>query len=194
MKDINGQKTEDYHLVLKKFINLVLFGSFQKPKFSKNKSEIEIHQPLLDFFHTLDGLVDDQRSDAISQYYDQTVLEFQQKIRKNDAVDLMNCYGFSNFRVLTNFLRMLGGSELKTAFDPLKRDSEIMIDLIWEKIFPEEIKSYLCMQFFDIFNFIPQKLTSISKDHYQFLVDRYVGEYHYNKVLNIVYQNFEEVE
>ncbi|MFN3019931.1 hypothetical protein ACK1KB_02945 [Chryseobacterium sp. TY3] len=194
MKDITAQKTEDYHLVLKKFINLLLFGSFQNPKFSKNNDEIKIHQVLLDFFNSLQSLSGDQRSDAISSFYDEILVDYRKKISKLDSVDLMNCYGFSNFRILTNIFGMFSGFNLNTAFDPQKRDGEIMSDLIWDGILPDEIKSYLCMQFFDIFHHISHEATTITQEQYKALVDRYVGEYEYNKVINIVYQNFEEVE
>ncbi len=194
MKDITEQKTEDYHLVLKKFINLTLFGTLRNPNFSKSNGEIKIHQVLLNFFSFLQSLTGEERNDAISHFYGQILAQYRKKISKLDSVNLMNCYGFSNFRIITNIFGMFDGVKLNTKFDPQKRDGEIMTDLIWGGILPDEIKSYLCMQFFDIFNHISHKATTISKQQYEALIDRYVGEYEYNKVINIVYQNFEEVE
>lgn len=196
-KDMNvtaSLQTESYHLVLQKFINLILFGKIQNPKFLINKTEVPIHKNLSDFFHSLDSEIGNERSEIITAYYHERLDEYLKKLQYNDRVDLMNCYGFSNFRVCINIFSMLESTKSKKAVNPQIRDAEIMMEMVWEKKLPEEIRDYLCMQFFDIFNKIPTDSDFITEEQYQNLVGRYIGEYNHNKVINILYQKFEEID
>lgn len=194
MENSTENKTEVYHSVLQKFINLALFGKLVNPKFSKENEEIKIHRTLSDFFKSLHEKSDVERNEIISQFYDEKLVNFRKKIKDKDLVDLMNCFGFSNFRIIINLLRMLGATDFKQAFDPTQKDLEISNNLIWSDKFPDEIRSYLCMQFFDLFNHIKHNKETISQEEYQFLISRYVCEYDYFKVVNIVYQKFDEVD
>jgi hypothetical protein len=106
----------------------------------------------------------------------------------------MNCYGFSNIRILNNIFRLFDTKDNLKEIDTKKQDNEILEELIWTKEFPDEMKNYLHVQFFDFLKFIPYESKVVTKEHYLFLVDRYVRQYDYNKVLNIVYQNFDEID
>lgn len=194
MNTVKKNKNETYHSVLQKLINLILFGKLRNPTFSKNKIEHEIHQSLFDFFQLLQEKEDDERTQYISHFFDEILAKFHKKIKDQDLLNLMNCFGFSNFRFILNLFRMFGSSNSKYAFDPIQKDSEIISDLIWSEEFPDEIRSYLYMQFCDLFNHLKHDGKSINKEDYQFLIDRYVGEYDYNKVINIIYQKFDDVD
>lgn len=185
---------EDYHFVLQKFINLTLFGKVSKPNFSKNNDEIEIQKSLLDFYDLLKNQTTEKNSEIINSYYKTTIASYRKKIKDEDLVDLMNCYGFSNIRILNNIFRLFDTKDNLKEIDTKKQDNEILEELIWTKEFPDEMKNYLHVQFFDFLKFIPYESKVVTKEHYLFLVDRYVRQYDYNKVLNIVYQNFDEID
>ncbi|MCD0477459.1 hypothetical protein LPB90_03255 [Chryseobacterium sp. LC2016-29] len=194
MENTIGIGVKSYHLVLQKFINLTLFGKVAKPKFTRNICEFEIQKSLTDFFDLLQNQSEEVNYEYINSYYKNTIAHFRKKIRKEDLVNIMNCYGFSNLRILNNILRLFDtGDKLKNV-DIHRQDGEILNELIWSTEFPDEIKDYLQVHFFDFLKFIPYKSRIITKEQYQFFVDRYVVQYDYNKVLNIVYQNFDDID
>lgn len=179
METSTESPTKEYHQVLQKFINVALFGKIRNPNFNKNKEGVELQHKLLDFYQLLESQSIEERKETISTFYDKILIDFHKILKDKNLIDLMNCYGFSNFRVIINLFRMLGTGNSKTIFDPHKNDSNILSELIMGSQFPDEIHSYLCMQFFDLFNHIPQKQPVITEEQYQFLIDRYVGEYEY---------------
>ena len=182
--------TEDYLFVLQKFINLTLFGKIGKPNYSKRINELKIQKSLLDFYELLKSNSTEDDSYIINSYYKKIINIYRKKIKNKDLIDLMNCYGFSNARILKNILKLFDTK--KNDFQ--KQDYEILNELISKKEFPDEIKDFLHIQFFDFLTFIPYESKIITKEQYLFLVDRYVRQYDNNKVLNIVYQNFNEIE
>ncbi|MCD1118106.1 hypothetical protein [Chryseobacterium turcicum] len=194
MENTTETVIEDYHFVLQKFINLTLFGKVGKPNFSKNNDEIEIQKSLLDFYHLLQNQSEEISNETINLYYKKIITNYRKKIKNEDLVDLMNCYGFSNVRIVNNIFRLLDTKDNLKDIDTQKQDNEILEKLIWTKEFPDEMKNYLHVQFFDFLKFIPYESKVVTKEHYLFLVDRYVRQYDYNKVLNIAYQNFDEID
>lgn len=194
MENIIEISVENYHFVLQKFINLTLFGKVAKPKFSKSICEIEIQTSLLDFYDLLQNQSEEINNETINLYYKKIITNYRKKIKNEDLVDLMNCYGFSNIRILNNIFRLFDTKDNLKEIDTKKQDNEILEELIWTKEFPDEMKNYLHVQFFDFLKFIPYESKVVTKEHYLFLVDRYVRQYDYNKVLNIVYQNFDEID
>ncbi len=68
------------------------------------------------------------------------------------------------------------------------------MEMIFDRTFPDEISRYLEFQFFDIFQHLPSQSKVITEEKYRFLVERYVCNYDYNKMLNIVYRKYDEIE
>lgn len=186
-------ENEKSYLVLQKFINLIVFGNTKNPNFLKSNTA-KIHKALLNFYDAINVMQDEERTEFINQFYHKMANKFRKAMNDQDVLDLMNCYGFSDFRTIINIFRMLGDSpSRKPGFDPQNHDIELYADLVWSVKLPNEIRGYLSMQFFDFFKNIPYLSKEISTEQYQFLVNRYVCKYDYNKAINIFYQNYGEV-
>jgi len=193
MEENTERKREKYHLVLQKFINLILFGSVQNPKFSTSETEIKMHSTLLNFYKNLENEVEDKVAQNITSFFEDRTVEFRKQMKEKDLNNLILCYGFSNFRIIFNICGALGFEGKKKLFNIQDKDIEIASELAFSKSIPEEIKQYLSIQFFDIFNKIPEKSATISKVQYSFLIDRYVCEYDYDRVANILFRKFDQV-
>ena len=89
---------------------------------------------------------------------------------------------------------MLNTTSSKKMFDPQALDNDIAMEMIFNRTFPDEILRYLEVQFFDIFQHLPNKSQVIAEEKYRFLVQRYVCNYDYNKMLNIVYRKYNDIE
>lgn len=193
MRSSNYRPVESRYEVLKKIINHILFGKTAKPKFSKNNYEIELYSELLYLNESLLNLDSEIIKTKLILYYENCIEDFSNKLSHNDYSDLMNCYGNSTYRVVLNISDMLNLKE-KKYFNPHEKDFEIFSKMIFQKKLSEEILGYLQVQFFDFFKYIPYDIGKININEYQFLVDRYVCEYHYDKVVNILYENFNEID
>lgn len=187
---------EDYHLVLQKYINLILFGRISKPNFTQNNGEIKIQKSLLEFYDLLDieGQSPEATLEIITSQSENTLLNFRKKIKPRDLINLMHCYGFSSVRTVNKIAIIFNPKKSLEELNNQEQDIDLFNNLIQSTEFPREIKNYLNLQFFDFFSFIPYQSKIITEELYQFLVNRYVRTYDYDKVLNIIYKNYDEIK
>lgn len=186
--------TEDHLLVLQKFINVILFGKVGNPNFKMNSGEVMLQDSLINFYISLYMATPEEQGDLSISYYQSLREAFRKKLRDKDFINLMNSYGLSNIRVFNNLHEMLNSTSSKKMFDPQALDNDIAMEMIFDRTFPDEILRYLEVQFFDIFQHLPSKSKVITEEKYRFLVERYVCNYDYNKMLNIVYRKYDEIE
>lgn len=194
MENTTNTKIEEYHLVLQKFINYTLFGTLNNPSFENGIKSLQLQNEILDFYQLLSVQIQDQRGNFIDSFFRKLIINFHNIIKEKNIIDLMNCYGNSVFRLTAYLLNNINSHDPKNHFDANQKDKEILSELIIGDQFLVEISSYLAMQFVDFLTYIPYNEKRISKEQYQFLVDRYVCSYDYTKVTNIHYQNFNEID
>lgn len=196
VKTLNNP-TEEYFAVLKKYINICLFFKTTNPKFRKRSGDVKLHENVMQFYASLDSIKNNEEKEHLIQdFLENSIEKFRRSLRGEDWVDLMNCYGFSEVRTLLNIKSLFSvtGNTLNSDYDPALKDARILNEMIWERKIPKEIEGYIRMQFYDILNHLYFPDGIITEEEYQKLLDRYLCKYHYNKVLNIVHQNFEEPE
>ena len=171
---------EQLHLkVLEKYINLFLFGSVITPDFPpENKLAIEEH--LLKMLESAE-LVDEAESDIIIESFLQKFYTaLKEQLNDNDLVNLMNCYGNSNFRSHMKISSMLKTNKVSTWGD----DTRILNDLLWNlESFPKEILSYMYLQFSDILMHINLETKVISKKEYRNMIKKYKIDCSYEDIL-----------
>lgn len=189
MKAFNGIKTENYHFVLQKFINLILFETTINPKFTKQKTELVLHKNLLDFLSELNTKTLDKTNEITTIYTKEKLVVYFKRLRNKDLKNLMDCYGYSYYRLCYNFscIRATVGKEEK--FIPHEKDEEIAIEMLYKRKFPKEIKDYLYLQFYDLLSIINNESNFITEKQYQDIINRYVGEYESIKVESILNKN-----
>lgn len=183
----NSQDYQPYYNVLKKYINLLLFGSVVKPKFPPNKI-LPIEPSLLKMLKDVESLGDkSEENSVLKDHMDDFYLKLKSRLRHKDKIDLMQCYVESNFKTIiqaTNILKRAENSKYVYEFgDDLKIFEEL---LSTKKKFPVEIIGYMSAQFGDLFQYLPENRSIINLHYYQGLLNKYVTKYDIDEMLNIV--------
>ncbi|MFC6267475.1 hypothetical protein [Frigoriflavimonas asaccharolytica] len=167
-----------YLKVLQKFINIYLFGSIVKPKYSKNQ-EIQLNNDIINLlkYENLE-LEEDVKVYIAQKYMENSIIKFKKLLNEKDITNLMLCYVNSHFRTHIQSILILKkaanpGKELKFG-DDLYIFQECLSK---SENFAKEIQIYIYIQFCNIMKDIPQDVNTITKQQYLHIVNEYATQY-----------------
>lgn len=175
---------EQKHLkVLEKYINLFLFGNVITPDFPPDE-KLAIDQNLIKMLEN-HALVVDSKADIIFENYLQKFYaELKEKLDDDDLINLMKCYGNSNFRSVLKIASLLKENDKKNKDCNLADDDRILNDLLWEfEGFPKEILSYMYLQFSDILIHVDIETKVITKKEYCSTIEKYKIDCNYEDIV-----------
>lgn len=175
----NSLQEQKHFKVLEKYINLFLFGNIITPDFPSDET-LAIDKHLINMLESIQ-MVDDNESDKIiEKYLQKFYMNLKERLIDEDLINLMNCYGNSNFRSHLKISNLLKKNEISNWGD----DTRVLSDLLWNlDDFPKEILSYMYLQFSDILMHIDVEKKVISKEEYKIIIKKYKTDCSYEEIL-----------
>lgn len=181
--DQNYTEIKPYLRVLDKYINFFIFGSIEYPDFPSSEI-LPIDFRLIKMLKTAESLDSEESDDLMQNYIEEFYINFKEELSDQDLLNLMHCYGNSNFRLHIQIKFLLNNENKQIKPSDLNSDTQILNDLLWNlDHFPDEILSYMYLHFNDIIMHIDIQSKVINQIEYENIIDKYRIDCSYEDIL-----------
>lgn len=191
----NYQLEENSHLiVLKKFINQLLFGKMFDPKFSTEIEYIKISRKYIGFIKALRSEEYANKDLKISNFFDSVIEVFGTKMTNKDKRNLLCCYFESNLKITKDVAKMLSFKDEQSDFDEKDLEFEMIAEFLNCNKISKDLANYLRAQFHDILQYFHPERETICNEEYVAITEKYVRNYEYEEILSMISNEFEKAD